>query len=242
MAITIVEDYNSGATPPTASSAVTGSVTGTNGDLFILVVSTGRFGTTTVIPTISADGAGRVWTQIITDWNTDGGLGATRVTFFRAVSNGSAGTITISTGAESPNINSSVLRFTGVDTTTNQGVVQSASPGSNPRGNVTTVPMTLSALSNSANMVVAAMQSPANSSTNWAPAGGYTELYERHTNASFFDHDLAVHYAINGSTNPSPTYGGAATAIEAAAIEIMALLPMPFSMEQIDMGAGLSRY
>lgn len=149
--------------------------------------------------------------------------GVIKTEVWRALSTSSAGTISIPTGSNTLCI-AHVTEFTGVDTTTNYGVVQNAT---NSGSATTALSVTLAAFGNTANATFGAFGG-SNSLTK-TPKAGWTELHDDIAPGGEFS-DLETQFIATNDTNPQATFPSNA-AFGAVGIELKAAAlvgdPMP---------------
>lgn len=160
-----------------ATSHTTGSISVTGGDL-ILVVEVNRKGAQpAATPTISNTGTAITWTYITDRSFNDASTPNHRITLWRGISSGTQSiTITFDyAGATHTSASWIVTTCSGVDTTTNQGVVQSNTNYSD--STVASVTATLvNAFGSASNATIAWAGSPQTSGTIDVESGSWTLL------------------------------------------------------------------
>ena len=181
------------ATNQTSYSTGTLNPSGSGLAVYACVVSDAATGTP---DTPSIGGLGATWTQEKTQLSSNS---AVRATLFRASGSMSSGAITFDFGAQTQaTCEWSVLQFTGVDTATADGIVQSVS-GSGGSNKTPTV--TLAAFGDAANATV--FFAGADRSTSWTVEGGYTTG----GSSSHEDCTLGAEWLLANDTTPSGTWG-----------------------------------
>ncbi|GIV00853.1 MAG: hypothetical protein KatS3mg014_2537 [Actinomycetota bacterium] len=204
MAVSATHLY-SNDNPTDGTSFVTGDITVTGGKLVLVAVALAApSGTAADIPTLS--GLGTTWTQVAT--RSHGSANFMRLTLFRGVPpSGTTGALTISTTNTHTWFGILVTEFSGVDLTTNQGVVQSASAYTNL---ATSLTVTLAAFSNANNATYGCFEVGTGGAGGTFVAGtGFTLLgqtryvgAERNAGAEFrSDPDTSVDISLQGTAN-----------------------------------------
>ncbi len=193
-----IDDNTNGAT------FATGSISPTNGAMYLICVVNRRGGSLPTTPTVAGtNGWNTTWTQVVTGtFGFGGGANTKRMTIFRGVaSSGTAGVVTISHGGTNQTSEQAIiLRMPLVDTTTNQGVVQAPVVAS---GTGTTFTATaLSAFASRFNPGVA-FYSDSDTVANITVETPWVELTELNTATE--QGSTAVHYLRYADLSPTAT-------------------------------------
>lgn len=219
-------------TPPTAASigtpfdSTSAALTYTTSSYIpvfgetVLILVTNRKGTAADIPTLTGTGGwNTTWTEIKT--RAAGGSALTRATLFRGIPvSGTGGTLTATFSANQAQCSIAGVSFSGIDQTTDQGVVQSNTGAGGTGGNLA---VTLADFSGSSNPVVlggVARGTP----TSFTPEGTYSEIeVVGGINGS------ALAWLLSPDTSPTGTLvsgtNWAAIAVELAALAATTVKP-----------------
>jgi len=188
---------------------VTSSIIPTTGRLVLCAVYNNAG--TPATPTMS--GCGVTWTQVATAT-----VSTFRTTVFRAcgLDNASspapvAGVLMFDFGAAQTAVRYAVQEFGNVDTTTNQGVVQSAS---NTSASATSLTVTLSAFAATTNAAFGAFGAAATAGIS--PEAGFTEIYEVIASSAELETEWKAVADTSVSVSSSDTAGGTSLSYDAS--------------------------
>lgn len=216
-----VPTNGSGSDSVNRTSYTTGSISVTGGDLLLVAATVRRASTPPSSPTISNTGTAITWTLVDEQTFNDAANPLHRIKLWRGVSGGSQSVaITFDLGGVTHTAAGWVLaQCSGVDTSTNQGVVQSAKNQQN--GNSGTLTITLSAFGSASNGTAGFFASPTTSGTIDVESGSWTLLAtsqaggEVLTTGSEWRADNDTSVTMTTSTG-SGNMGGVAVEIKAA--------------------------
>ncbi len=203
-----------------ANTATTTSFTSTSGNPLIAFVLSGRLASSSNFPTIT-DSVGATWTVINSASVVFSNTYKCRA--FRAVSNGSARTVTATYSTQTQQLQIFLIyELTGVDTSVNQGVVQSAIYQSQTFITGITLP---AALSSNSNEVLTVFASSENSASKWTSPAGYTITPAQFAGGVSIFMDVLPINAIGGANPISPTHDGSIQGYVGVAMEISSGAP-----------------
>ena len=201
--------------PGPGTSITTASFTPVSGELVLAFLSRKSADVIATAPTCTGtNGLNVTWTRLQHVIHVGVGIYQSFAVFRGVPSSGTAGTLTFTFSPDSDiACNVSVLSFSGVDQTTNQGVVQSVTN----QGTSATASVALAAFGSGSNITVWGAGYYATSSLVWTPGASYT----KQSDLTAFTSAVGTAWLASSDTAPSGTIRSSSTAAwEAIGVEL----------------------